>query len=233
MNVPEHGIADRLGEAFELEQEDAANVEEGAKASEEPEEPEPQPESGEPEEVEAEAEESEETAEEEEEDWFEETAEEDVEISSFEELAEALEVDPAELSEHLKVKIGEESVPLSEVIVRASQAPLPEQMAQMMAEQTQVVTNAEAERVKFYQEGQANITGAMHALITQAEAEGGFSDQELTRLKHEDPERWAIKAEERRQFSANIDAGVRAARIKPGTRLAKPTSSSSAASKRG
>jgi hypothetical protein len=215
MNVPEHEQAEKLGNLFEQEQEAVAAEEQDAKASAAPEEPVAEPESGEAEEVEAESEEPEEAAAEEEPaeaEEAEEPTEEEVEISSLDDLAQALEVEPDELAKHLQVKIGEESMPLSSVIERASQMPLPEQMAQMMGEQREVVTTQETERAQKFNDTQALFFGAVQAMITQAEMEGGFSDAELARLKAEDPERWAIKAEERRQFSAQIDAGVNAAR---------------------
>jgi len=222
-DVPEHDIADRMGVAFDLEREaEAAGEEEVAEATPAAEEPEEQPELPETRQVEEppgeEDEKAEAKPEEEPEPVEEEVAEEpepaedEKEISTLEDLAEAFEVEPTELTSHLQVTIGEETIPLSEVIERASAAPLPAQLSEMVGQQREAIEGAETQRQQAFEESEATFLGAVNALLNKAELEGGYSEEAMARLKMEDPEQWAIRSEERRQFYASVDASVKLAR---------------------
>lgn len=224
---PAGGVADRLGIAFDLERQ-AEAAPEGADvdaASEAPEEPEATPESEdveqpEREEEEQEAEASEEEAAEEPEAEAEAkpTDEEGTEIATLDDMDAAFQVGKGEFAKNVQVEVGEEKMTLADALERAAQAPAPAQMAQMLAERRQVEEEASAERQKTYQERDALFFGVLNTLLGKAETTLGFSKAQLDAMRETDPEGWAIKAEDARQFYAELDAAVAAAKEHQGKR---------------
>ena len=127
-------------------------------------------------------------------------------------LAKAFGVEVQDLRENFNVQIGEESVPLSDVIERASQAPVPAQVAEMLAQQNQTITQKAQQWEQEHQSQQAVSIGVIQHFLSQLEGDSGLSDAALAALKAEDPEAWAVKSEEKRQFYGAIDASIRSAR---------------------
>lgn len=127
-------------------------------------------------------------------------------------LAQAFGVDVQDLRENFNVQVGEESVPLSDVIERASQAPVPAQVAEMLAQQNQAISQKAEQWEQEHQSQQATSIGVIQHLLTQLEGDSGLSDASLASLKIEDPEAWAVKSEEKRQLYGAIDASIRSTR---------------------
>jgi hypothetical protein len=211
----ESGIEDRLGQAFDLERE-AENQELVSETEEVAEEQSPQ---GEYTDVEAVEDVSEEPEESEEVEEGEPEAEEEVkeepgeehEIRTLDDLAAAFEIEPEQLTQHLQVQIGEETLPLSEVIERASTTPLPAQLEAAVSEQRQAIEQAEATRNEEFQANETAFLGTLNLLISQIEQGGQFSDEAMAALKNENPEQWAVASEEKRQLHALIDSSIKAA----------------------
>jgi hypothetical protein len=133
------------------------------------------------------------------------------EIKTTEDLAKVFEVEQEELLGKLSVPLGDEMVPLKDVIERATQAPAPAQMAAMMVEQRAMLDQNEAARQHNFMADHTAYVGVTNAILTQTEAERGFDQASLAALKRDDPELWAVRVAERREFYGTVQANVMAA----------------------
>jgi hypothetical protein len=137
-------------------------------------------------------------------------AEDEIEITDDVGLAEALGATPEEIHS-LKITVGEEKIPLSELVSRAQSAPLQEQVLEATGEErlnlgnlTQAITDAFAKE-------EASWIALTNQLISELEGPQ-YSNEALAKLKTEDESEWMVKSEEKRQLTGKIERFIRAAR---------------------
>lgn len=133
------------------------------------------------------------------------------EIETTAELAEALGVKEEDLYKGLKVPVGEEKIPLGELIERAQQAPPPTQFRQVLETHHNQFQELVKQQQEAYRQNESAFIASAHVLLNEAENERGFSEAAMAALKQESPEDYLIKVEEKRQFYDRMQQALSAA----------------------
>lgn len=106
-------------------------------------------------------------------------------ISTLSDLAKAFEVEEADLAQAVKVKIGEQELPLAEVIRGYGRGG---DDAPEVSEQLQVLSEAEAQRKAQFTESYEKLAGLTNVLIQSIQPE---REPDWERLRKEDPGEYA------------------------------------------
>lgn len=128
----------------------------------------------------------------------------EVEINDDADLAEVLGATTDDLHQHLKITVGEEKIPLSELISRATSAPAAQQVHEATAQERAQLQNLGKSMGARYAELEASMLGLTNLLLDRVTGEE-YSDAALAQLKAENEHEWMLRSEEKRQLHATID----------------------------
>ena len=131
-----------------------------------------------------------------------------LDIKNTNDLAEAFGVQQDELHQHLNVQVGEDSVPLADLIERAQAAPLAEQVAAAVAQEKEALRTVGQHQVEEFDKHTAAFVGVINLLIDDVLG-GHLSEKAIAELKEAGHDQeYLVRSEDRRNVLARIDKAI-------------------------